>query len=171
MLWPTGMCNMRRYFETRRGKSVCWRRQEYTVKEMSQYLNSLSLCGSREVRPVLGNALDSSGARQQKGTKDTWKTRVVKAAKSFCNYSIIWQGMLWNALEQNGVALPPQYACIPQPHDSPFQPTYQRKEMPLIPVLSKFLPPFLVSKHKDFVLLRYTHWKIYFPELLISLSP
>lgn len=58
------------------------------------------------------------------------------------------------ALNQNRVASTPQYPCIPQPYYSPFQQTYQREEISLIPVLPKFLPPFPVSKHKDFVLLK-----------------
>lgn len=50
---------------------------------------------------ILGTALDSTGARQQKGTKDIWKSRVVKVAKSFCSHSALSEGMLWNGLDQS----------------------------------------------------------------------
>lgn len=76
-----------------RGKRVCWHRLEYTVKSGVVTVSKLIIIAQRQRiethRAILGTAPDSTGARQQKDTKDIWKSGVVKAAKSFCSHSVL----------------------------------------------------------------------------------
>lgn len=50
---------MRRYFGTRRGKSVCWRRQEYTVKQGDVTVSKLII--------IVGQQRSETGIRECTG--------------------------------------------------------------------------------------------------------